>query len=86
MRFSEHRVFERQYKKLSNELQERVGERLALLIADERNPLLNNHKLHGEYSNCRSINITGDIRIVYEKLGSKKYYLRALGTHSELYE
>ena len=85
MRFSEHRVFERQYKKLSNELQEKVSERLALLIADERNPLLNDHKLNPPFEGYRSINITGDYRLVYKKLAPDYYYLRAVGTHHQLF-
>ena len=85
MRFSEHRVFERQYKKLSNELQERVGERLALLIADERNPLLNNHKLNPLFERYRSVNITGDYRLIYKKLAPDVYFLRAVGAHHQLF-
>jgi len=85
MRFSEHRVFERQYKKLSNELQKKVGERLALLIVDERNPLLNDHKLNPPFEGYRSINISGDYRLVYKKLAPDVYFLRAVGTHHQLF-
>ena len=85
MRFSEHRVFERQYKKLSNELQKKVGERLALLIVDERNPLLNDHKLNPPFEGYRSINISGDYRLVYKKLAPDGCFLRAVGTHHQLF-
>lgn len=85
MRFSEHRVFERQYKKLSDELRKKVGERLALLIADERNLLLNDHKLNPPFEGYRSINITGDYRLVYKKLARDVYFLRAVGTHHQLF-
>ena len=85
MRFSEHRVFGRQYKKLPREVQERVGERLALLIASERNPLLNDHKLNPPWEGYRSINITGDYRLVYKKLSPDIYFLRAVGTHHQLF-
>lgn len=85
MRFSEHRVFERQYKKLSNELRKKVGERLAFLVADESNPLLDNHKLHHPYDGYSSINITGDYRLVYKKIDAETFYLRAIGTHHQLY-
>ena len=78
--------FSKKYKKLIAKDKSKVEERLRLFAEDEFHPLLSNHKLHGEYANCRSINITGDIRIVYEKLSTQKYYLRAIGTHSELYE
>ena len=78
--------FSKKYKKLTGKDKSKVEERLSLFVENEYHPLLSNHKLHGECSNCRSINITGDIRIVYEKLSTQKYYLRAIGTHSELYE
>ncbi len=45
---------------------------------------LGNHKLSGEYVDCRSIDITGDIRIAYKRMGTG-FYLVAMGTHSELY-
>ena len=85
MRFLEHRLFGRQYKRLPHEVQEKVGERLALLVANERNPLLNNHKLNSPYEGYRSINITGDWRLVYKKIGTDTYYMRAVGTHHQLY-
>ena len=86
MRFAEHRTFERQYKKLSRDVQNKVGERLALLIGDERSPLLNNHKLHHPYDGYSSINITGDYRLVYKKLAPDVYFLRAVGTHHQLFK
>lgn len=85
MRFAEHRMFKRQYKKLPRAVQDKVGERLAFLIADERNPLLNDHKLGPPFEDYRSINITGDYRLVYKRIGSDTYYLRAVGTHHQLY-
>ncbi|MDO8552357.1 MAG: type II toxin-antitoxin system mRNA interferase toxin, RelE/StbE family [bacterium] len=79
------RIFERQYKKLPQALRDKMWERLALLIKDEFNPLLDNHKLHHPYLGYRSINITGDFRLVYKKIGTETYYLRAIGTHHQLY-
>jgi len=79
------RVFERQYKKLPSALQERLWERLDLLVTDEHNPLLNDHKLHRPYDGYSSINITGDLRLVYKKIGPEAYYLRAVGTHHQLF-
>ncbi len=63
----------------------RVGERLELLVGNEFDPLLNNHKLQGEDASYRSINVTGDVRIVYRKTSRDAYLLVAIGTHSELY-
>lgn len=79
------RVFERQLKKLSRELKEKLKERLNLLIRDASNPLLNDHRLGPPYESYRSINITGDYRLVYKRLEEDIYYLRAVGTHHQLY-
>lgn len=85
MRTASSRTFDRQYKKLSRNLQEKMWQRLALLVAEESNPLLNNHKLGPPYETFRSINITGDFRLIYKKIDSATYYLRAVGTHHQLY-
>lgn len=85
MRTVGDKVFDRQYKKLPRNLQDRLWERLAILIEDESSPLLHDHKLKPPYDGYRSINITGDYRLVYKKLDAETYYLRAIGTHHELY-
>lgn len=85
MRYTAHRQFERQSKKISQEMQAKMWERLTLLAAEEFNPLLNNHKLHHPFEGYSSINITGDWRLVYKKLGPDTYYLRAIGTHHQLF-
>ena len=85
MRTVGDRVFQRQYKKLSKALRDKMWERLALLIADERNPMLKDHKLGPPFEEYRSINITGDYRLVYRKIDTETYYLRAIGTHHQLY-
>jgi addiction module RelE/StbE family toxin len=85
MRIVGDKVFDRQYKKLSKSLQDKIWERLALLIEDASNPLLQDHKLNPPFDGYRSINITGDYRLVYKKLDADTYYLRAIGTHHKLY-
>lgn len=85
MHFARHTAFKRQYKKLSREMQNKVDERLALLVSDDRHPLLNDHKLGPPFEDYRSINITGDYRLVYKRIGSDTYFLRAVGTHHQLY-
>ena len=79
------RIFERQYKKLPQALQDKMWDRLSLLVADNLNPILNDHKLGYPFESFRSINITGDYRLVYKRIGQDTYYLRAVGTHNQLY-
>ena len=62
-----------------------VGTRLEILVNNEFNEALNNHKLSGEYEGYRSINITGDWRAVYKLIDRDTIVFVDLGTHSELY-
>ena len=54
-------------------------------MSDEFNERLNNHKLNPPYESYRSINIAGDYRLVYKRIEKDAYYLRAVGTHHQLY-
>ena len=85
MRLTEDRVFRKQFAKLSQSLKSRVRERVHMLVTDSTHPLLHDHKLNPPFDGYRSINITGDYRLVYKKLDAETYYLRAIGTHHELY-
>ena len=85
MQLDRDRVFDRQFKKLHEELREKLRERVHLLSIDEFSPLLKNHKVSPPFEGYRSINITGDWRLVYKKLGPDSYYLRAVSTHHQLF-
>ncbi len=85
MRFSYSKKFTKQYTKKSIDIKNKFIERQTLLATDFFSPILNNHKLSGEYAGCRSINITGDFRAVYEELGNDHFEFVAIGTHSELF-
>lgn len=78
--------FDKKYRDLPPKLKVKVVDRIELLIADEFSPVLKNHPLHGEFAGCRSINITGDIRVIYLKVTETHIRLVAVGTHSQLYE
>jgi len=79
------RVFKKMFKKKDAWVKAKFSERLFLFIKERNNPLLNNHSLDGIWAGCRSINITGDFRAVYEELGNDNFEFVAIGTHSELY-
>lgn len=78
--------FKKRFKKLPRKTQSRALARLELLAQDEFAPHLSNHPLQGEYSAYRSINIGGDIRLVYRRLRGGVYFLITIGSHSQLYE
>lgn len=85
MRICFHKNFERQYKKLRASEKKRAQARLQLFLEDPFAPILENHPLHGKYTDYRSINITGDLRAVYKFLSEDECIFVAVDTHSNLY-
>lgn len=79
------RVFKKMLRKQPAVIQEKFYERLMLFVKDRYDPLLSNHTLNGEWIGCRSINITGDIRVVFEEIGDNCFEFVDIGSHSELY-
>lgn len=77
--------FNKNYCKLSKKIQDKLDEKIPLFELNEFDLTLKNHKLHGIYEGHRSINITGDIRVIYKKISEEDYYFYDIGTHSELY-
>ncbi len=86
MEFFYSSLFKKQFKKIPPNLQRHIGERLVLFAEDEFQPQLNNHPLQGKYKDYRSINITGDWRLLYKRVSNEAVYIALIGTHSELYE
>ena len=81
-----HKNFRRQFDKLSVKIQDKFEKKLSLFLQNQFHPFLNNHSLAGEYKDCRSINIAGNIRaIFYVKQNGGVIFIN-IGSHSELYE
>ncbi|MEI8062421.1 MAG: type II toxin-antitoxin system mRNA interferase toxin, RelE/StbE family [bacterium] len=85
MLLSYSRSFKKDYKKLPQKIREQLGVRVQLFKENQFDPILNNHAVHHPYEGCRSINISGDIRALYETAGGSVTFIR-IGTHSELYK
>ncbi len=79
-----HKKFKKQFFKLSTKTQKQFSEKLAIFMNDPFDFSLNNHALKGEYANCRSLNVSGDIRAISYEEKSAVYFLIS-GSHSELY-
>ena len=62
-----HKNFKKSYKKLTESQKNKFKERRNLFMVNEFHPILNNHALSGEYEGYRSINITGDLRVLYKR-------------------
>lgn len=79
--------FRKNFRRASREVKKSVTQRMGVFKDDPFHPILNNHKLQGEYVGCRSINITGDWRAIYRMVDGSIEWVEfvQLGTHSELY-
>jgi addiction module RelE/StbE family toxin len=80
-----HKNFEKSYKKLKPGEKSMFKERRNLFMHDPFNPLLNNHALKGRYKGYRSINITGDLRVLYKKETESAVRFYIIDTHNNLY-
>ena len=80
-----HKNFKQQYKKLRASEQRKCDERIALFMQNPSHPILNNHSLGGKLKEYQSINITGDIRALYEVVSEDVALFITIDTHSNLY-
>ncbi len=78
--------FKKQLAKMPQKYQEQFSKKLDIFFENPFNPVLNNHQLSGELKNMRSINITGDIRAIYEQIGKNKVLFLMIASHSKLYD
>lgn len=86
MRIRFHKNFDKQYKKLTKQQQEKTRDRLESFLENPYGALLNNHPLKGKYTNYRSINITGDIRAIYKFITDQECIFVAIDNHGNLYK
>lgn len=80
------KIFLKQLDKAPKSVIEAFDERLRIFVSDKFNPILNNHSLKGKYQGCRSINIGGDWRAIFEELENGDVYFEFIGTHNQLYK
>jgi addiction module RelE/StbE family toxin len=85
MQYLSSKKFDKQFVKLSKKTKEQFYEKMILFQINSFNLLLNNHAVHYPFEGCRSINITGDLRALYEVIGDTALFIR-IGSHSELYK
>lgn len=85
MRVYLHKDFKKQYKKLSQKIQKQFKDRKNIFLKNPFDPILHNHPLEGKWSGFRSINVTGDYRLIYRELSPIIVVFVAIDTHSNLY-
>lgn len=80
-----HKNFKKGYEKLPLKIQSKFKKRLESFLIDPYNPLLNHHALYGKWQNFRSLNITGDMRVIYKPISSQAVEFVLIDSHSNLY-
>lgn len=85
MRITTTKRFDKQFRKLPQKIQKEFSKRIELFLIDLNNPILNTHKLSGKLRDLWSFNVSGDIRVVFDKSFGDIVVLEAIGSHSELY-
>lgn len=86
MQIEYSKKFIKEFKKCPANIKTNFKKRLEIFIDNQYYPVLNNHPLIGGLKNCRSINITGDWRAIFEEIDDGRIvYFVAIGTHSQLY-
>jgi len=85
MQISFSNKFKKQYKKLPNYIRDKFDQKLLIFSENKNDLILDNHKLHGKFKNFKSIDITGDIRAIYEEIDKNSMHFVSIGSHSKLY-
>jgi addiction module RelE/StbE family toxin len=80
------KLFTKQVKKIDQKILKQLTKKIEIFSKNEFDPILNNHKLYSPFEQHRSINITGDFRLLYIKISDDTFLFDQIGTHSELYE
>jgi addiction module RelE/StbE family toxin len=88
MKIARKNKFLKNYLKLPVKIQDRTDDAILVFAKNPHDDTLRNHTLKGKYQGFRSIDVTGDYRIVFRECSDGQYELVELtrvGTHSQLY-
>jgi addiction module RelE/StbE family toxin len=85
MQISTTKKFDKQFKKQTQKIQQEFARIIAIFLVDINAPILNTHRLSGQMKDLWSFNVSGDIRVVFDKSFNDSIVLEAIGSHSELY-
>jgi len=76
--------FHKNFNKIPIKIQESFYERLDLFFQDKYDKILSNHSVDKTFPNCKSINISGDYRAIFEETGETAIFI-TIETHASLY-
>ncbi len=82
-----HKDFDKALEKFPPKTRDKVRKVLDTFQDDPHDPQLDNHALHGNLQDFRSISAGGDLRLVFVQEDNYEYvHFYLVGTHSQLYE
>lgn len=85
MKVTTTKKFDKQFRRQPEKTQKEFAERITLFLVDIHTPILNTHKLSGKLEGLWSFNVSGDIRVIFDKSFDNIVILEAIGSHGELY-
>lgn len=85
MKVTTTKNFDKQFRKQPKKIQKEFTKKVVLFMVDTYNPALNTHKLSGKLKDLWSFNVSGDIRVIFDKSFDDIVVLEAIGSHSQLY-
>jgi addiction module RelE/StbE family toxin len=80
-----HKKFDRAFKKIPVKIRVKFYQQVEVFQNNSTDKKLNNHALLGEYLGYRSIDISGDIRVIFKEVDINTVRFINIGTHSQLY-
>lgn len=85
MKITPAKSYTKVLNKLSPAQQIQARQRLKQWVIDPRTPALRDHALRGSWEGYRSINVGGDLRLIYRYIDPQHIVVVTIGTHSQLY-
>jgi len=80
-----HKNFKKKFKKIPTNIQKQFYKRLDIFLQNKFDKILNNHSVNSAFPNCKSINVNGDYRAIFEEQGENMAVFITIGSHSDLY-
>lgn len=88
MKILTHQTFDKHFKKRifpNPKLISRFEKKVSLFTQNPSDPILKDHALYGGHIDHRAFWITGDIRVIYERVDDNTVRLLDIGTHNQVY-
>lgn len=80
-----HKNFKKKYQKSTLKTQKNIKEKIILFQENKFSKSLNNHLLKGKYLGYGSLNVYGDLRIIYKEEKTSIIFVD-LDNHNNLYK